>query len=229
MKCDDIAVMEAIAENAKRQYAASAYGNFSPWTTKAGTSAKIPFDVTEYETHSGMHDTTIADSGTATGAQTSTTLKDTTKAWTVNAFIGYFVKLTGGTGSGEWREIISNTADTLTVAAWDTTPVAASTTYQITEFSTRLVAPVDGYYLITGHASINYNASVLGIFFYINGAFKTLHYTHQAQTIELNGQHSRTFFLNKDDYVEMAIYNGGGVPYSMFGGIFRLYLQISRT
>ncbi len=71
-------------------------------------------------------------SGTATGSQTSTTLQDTSKTWTVNGLTGAMITLTGGTGSGQKAVIISNTSNTATIAStWTTTPVAASTTYTI--------------------------------------------------------------------------------------------------
>lgn len=70
--------------------------------------------------------------GQATGAQTSTTLQDTTKAWTVNQYAGATVTLTAGTGAGQTATVVSNTANTLTVsAAWATTPVANSTVYSL--------------------------------------------------------------------------------------------------
>ena len=69
--------------------------------------------------------------GVATGAQTSTTLQDTSKAWTVNQWVGSTVLLTSGTGATQTRTVISNTATSLTVAAWTTTPVAASTVYSL--------------------------------------------------------------------------------------------------
>ena len=69
--------------------------------------------------------------GVATGAQTSTTLQDTSKAWTVNQWAGATVLLTSGTGATQSRTVISNTATALTVAAWATTPVQASTVYSL--------------------------------------------------------------------------------------------------
>lgn len=64
----------------------------------------------------------VSDSGTATSGGAST-LTDTSKTWTVNQFAGFRVKITAGTGSGQSREIASNTVDTLTTAtAWGTAP-----------------------------------------------------------------------------------------------------------
>lgn len=77
------------------------------------------------------------DSGTATGAgQSATTLQDTGKAWGTNAYAGYAVVITGGTGIGQIRRIASNTSDTLTLTAnqnWATNPVAGSSTYAIAQ------------------------------------------------------------------------------------------------
>lgn len=69
--------------------------------------------------------------GVATGAQTSTTLQDTTKAWVVNAYAGATVVITSGTGVGQTRTVLSNTATALTVSAWTTTPVAGSSVYTL--------------------------------------------------------------------------------------------------
>ena len=64
--------------------------------------------------------------GTATGA-TGTTLTQTGKTWTASQWINSQVRITGGTGAGQIRTITANTADTLTVATWTTTPDATST------------------------------------------------------------------------------------------------------
>jgi hypothetical protein len=75
--------------------------------------------------------TSTVDSGTATsGAATS--LTDTSKTWTVNDYVGDFLVITAGTGSGQVRRITSNTANALTVATWTVQPIIASayTIYQ---------------------------------------------------------------------------------------------------
>ena len=64
--------------------------------------------------------------GTATSA-TATTLTQTGKTWTASQWINSQVRITGGTGAGQIRTITANTADTLTVATWTTTPDATST------------------------------------------------------------------------------------------------------
>ena len=65
--------------------------------------------------------------GTSTGSNGAISLKDTSKAWTSNAYIGGGVKITGGTGSGQIRRIATNTATQLTLSsAWATIPDATS-------------------------------------------------------------------------------------------------------
>jgi hypothetical protein len=63
--------------------------------------------------------------GTATSA-TSTTLTQTGKTWAAAQWINAQVRITAGTGAGQIRAITASTADTLTVAAWTTTPDATS-------------------------------------------------------------------------------------------------------
>jgi hypothetical protein len=63
--------------------------------------------------------------GTATSA-TTTTLVQTGKTWTASQWINSQVRITAGTGAGQIRTITANTADTLTVATWTTTPDATS-------------------------------------------------------------------------------------------------------
>ena len=70
------------------------------------------------------------DSGTASSGA-STTLTDSSKSWTTNAYKEYIVFLTGGTGAGQTRRISSNSSTVLAVdPAWDTQP-DATTTYKI--------------------------------------------------------------------------------------------------
>lgn len=63
-----------------------------------------------------IHGTTY-DSGTATSASNTTTLVDTTKAWTSSQWINYQVRITAGTGIGQVRVITANNGTTLTIAA----------------------------------------------------------------------------------------------------------------
>lgn len=70
------------------------------------------------------------DSGTATSGS-ALNLVDLGKSWTVNEFVGAAVHLTGGTGAGQVRYVLQNTATTLTMtSAWGTNP-DGTTTYAI--------------------------------------------------------------------------------------------------
>jgi hypothetical protein len=63
------------------------------------------------------------DSGTSSGANAALTLNDTTKTWAVGAYRNAFVFITGGTGAGQIRGIIDNTATRLRVSSdWIVTP-----------------------------------------------------------------------------------------------------------
>jgi DNA-binding beta-propeller fold protein YncE len=76
-------------------------------------------------------DNYVRASGTSTGGNGITTLRDTTQSFTVNLFANFLVVITGGTGQGQVRTIASNTATQLTVSpTWNTTPNNTST-YQI--------------------------------------------------------------------------------------------------
>lgn len=70
------------------------------------------------------------DTGTAT-AGGAATLTDAAKTWGTNRWAGYCVRIIGGTGIGQQKDILSNTATQLTVTKpWLTAPDATSV-YQI--------------------------------------------------------------------------------------------------
>jgi hypothetical protein len=73
--------------------------------------------------------TGTASAGTAGSGSTFGTLTDAAATWTVNdtAIVGKFVVITGGTGSGQVRVIVSNTATELTIAGAWTAPTGTST------------------------------------------------------------------------------------------------------
>ena len=72
----------------------------------------------------------IHTSGTAT-AGGATTLTNSGATWVVDQYKGYILKITGGTGSGQSKDIVSNTATVITVkSAWSTNPDNTST-YEI--------------------------------------------------------------------------------------------------
>ena len=92
--------------------------------------------------------------GTATSG-TANTIVNTGKAWTVNQWSNYQVRITGGAGAGQVRTISSNTATAITVSAnWSTNPDATST-YSI--------EGNDDFLYFTGNASTTfYRYSISG-------------------------------------------------------------------
>ena len=72
------------------------------------------------------------DSGTAASG-TTLTLVDSTKSWTVNQYEDYVLWIYGGTGSGQYARISSNTDTTLTLSSSDELATAPDTdsTYRI--------------------------------------------------------------------------------------------------
>lgn len=67
-----------------------------------------------------------AATGTATSG-TAASLYDTAKSWTANAHAGRWLYISAGTGAGQSRLILSNTATQIIVAeAWDVNPAAGS-------------------------------------------------------------------------------------------------------
>lgn len=82
--------------------------------------------------------------GAATGGTTTTVVK-TGAGWTVDAFIGGYVRMTGGTANniGEIREIIDNDATTLTVLGDFPSAVANTDTFEISGVFTLGIADRD--------------------------------------------------------------------------------------
>lgn len=69
--------------------------------------------------------------GTSTGGGDWSDLRDTGAAWTTDQFVDYWVRITGGTGSGQMRRVLTNTATILYVhEVWTTRPDNTST-YEI--------------------------------------------------------------------------------------------------
>ena len=64
---------------------------------------------------------TVVEYGTASASGTGATLTDTTRSWEVNGFARKLIYIVSGTGAGQYRYVISNTATVITVdAAWTT-------------------------------------------------------------------------------------------------------------
>jgi hypothetical protein len=91
--------------------------------------------------------------GTATSG-TNTTLVNNTKTWTVDQWIGYQIRITGGTGAGQTRVITDSDATSVTVATWTINPDSTST-YSIEGDENTM-------YLIGNNAVTMYKYSISG-------------------------------------------------------------------
>jgi hypothetical protein len=102
---------------------------------------------------------TVWERGTAVGAQTTTTLKDTSKSWTTDQWAGYYVRIFSGTGEDQFRKITSNTSDTLTVPTWTTITPDTTTKYFIESYEMGTLTSV-GAMTQTGVSTGTINGSV---------------------------------------------------------------------
>jgi hypothetical protein len=99
------------------------------WTTlvNTGLPASLATDGKLVSTPSWINtDYRAFATGTATAGGAST-LTNSGKAWTVNSWTNYQIRIVSGTGAGQIRTIASNTATVITTsAAWTTQPDATS-------------------------------------------------------------------------------------------------------
>jgi hypothetical protein len=136
----------------------------------------------------------IADANT--GALT--TLVDASRSWTVNEYAGYRVKVIGGTGTGEHRLVISNTATALTVdSAW-TTEQDTTTRYVIYGGPKWTAVTLTGTAL-TGRVT---SASVSGPQVFMSRGMGTSQYIMRAKNLASDATHSGAAdSTNQADYV----------------------------
>jgi hypothetical protein len=73
------------------------------------------------------------DIGTASANGSNTTLEDSTKStsWTTDQWVGFYLKMTSGTNSGEIRQISTNTTTVLTVSSAFTGSTLQNDGYEI--------------------------------------------------------------------------------------------------
>lgn len=86
----------------------------------------------------------VLQSGTATAGST-TAVTDSSKAFTVNGLKGYVIHITGGTGAGQVRSIVYNTATVITVGNPFTVAPDATSTYRVFDGNS-----IDGTHESTG-------------------------------------------------------------------------------
>lgn len=195
--------------------------------TEPGYSGAIDFDAELYDTEE-WHDPSYADTGTATGTQTTTTLQDTSKSWTVNQFADHWVLISAGTGAAQRRKVVSNTSDTLTISGtWDTTPDGTSD-YKI-YINSRITVDSSGLYLISIGMDWESNSTVVGIRVDKNGSFFYVHFKEgPSATTEGGTTLTKVVELEADDYLEVQTYQGTSSNLRIIGASSRCWFQVTR-
>lgn len=126
----------------------------STWTARSVANIAVPFgsDGVLLSVHGAIANSGQGFvSGVATSA-TTTTITDSSKTWPVNGWTNSQVRIVSGTGIGQIRSIISNTATALTVSSWTVTPDATS--------NYRIEANDDYLYLLGNASAALYRYSV---------------------------------------------------------------------
>lgn len=104
--------------------------NYYDWATNAWTSRSVVSGPAITAGEGILLGTpakeTVVEYGTAS-AGGATTLTDASRTWDVNVFARRLAHIVSGTGAGQWRYVVSNTATILTVdTAWATNPDGTS-------------------------------------------------------------------------------------------------------
>ena len=196
-----------------------------------GYSGAIEWDVQEYDTTNGAwHDPSFADSGTATGTHTATTLQDTTQTWTVNEYAGAYIRITGGTGINQRRRIVSNTVDTLTVTGNWATTVDNTSTYQI-GFNNKITVDEDGLYEINIQLGSERGTDLRGILCQVNDAFAQYFlrfYVSLSANTEQAAPLTKILQLNAGDHITVQWYQSSGGDLRFVGGFGRTWVQVTK-
>ncbi len=98
------------------------------WYVRNAGAATSPVTAvgTEVNSQATGENACVWERGIALGTHSTTTLQDTTKSWTTNQWVGYYVRIFSGTAEGQTRVITSNTANTLTWISAGTAPDGTS-------------------------------------------------------------------------------------------------------
>lgn len=100
--------------------------SFNVVTAKFTTPSDLDYDGVQVF----YYDSPLDGYGTSSGSNTATTLNANSKLWQTDAFAGYSIAITGGTGLGQVGTIISNSPTSLTLTPetpWAIVPDATST------------------------------------------------------------------------------------------------------
>lgn len=152
---------------------------------------------------SGVADPVVADSGIVTTV-TALVITDSTKAWTINQWAGYQVRISYGTGVSQARRILHNDATTLTfvdlsryAVDYQTNPAAPSPAFVATAGSQTVysiessVVSVESNWAVTPDATSKFRV-LSGAVTLVSSAAATPFYTIQVYDIASDTWYIRT-------------------------------------
>ena len=161
--------------------------------------------------------------GLAGGTNSTSTLFDYNKNWTINQFAGKRIKFTGGVGVGQESTIASNTANILTFGAVTTGPTG-TTTYTILGNPTRGA----GIQLMHAYGTTNYDTKGKYLWYPRGGASNTVDRLDMGREVW-----DYTFFFSPQSETfttgSMYTYDGGDIIYFQKDSTGRVYSLDLRT
>ena len=195
---------------------------------------------------------TPAITGTATSG-TTTSMYDTSKTWTANAYAGSWLYINSGTGINQARRIISNTATQLVVSdAWGTNPAAGSGYSIVTEtgfsfpFTANVAASPDADAGIVQTGDFSVLTAAIATAYGLEHRIATLE-TADAQNFKLTGNQSAAgnkTFTGLTTFSQQPVYPNpswididltgtgwtGTVKYKKVAGVVWIYIyNLART
>jgi hypothetical protein len=96
------------------------------WFTRTANTGPVITTPTDGTIQRFGENASIWITGVATGSQTTTVLQDTTQSFTVNQWVGYWIRIISGTGAGQIRLIASNDTNSVTWSSAGTAPDSTS-------------------------------------------------------------------------------------------------------
>lgn len=134
----------------------TAFGiSFNDTTDVEGGPNQVTFDVVHYNDNRGLF--TLFTGAAASGS--TNTLTSTTGGFGINVWAGCTITITGGTGTGQSRRILSHTDTVITTKSNWTTPPDATSTYEITGLLTNGTASSGGATTLTDSSKTDWTAS----------------------------------------------------------------------
>ena len=141
-------------------FSLNSFAFMKPASSAAGAYLTIKGTYVAATAATGSSSGTATSGGAGTAGVSGGTLTKTSAGWTVNNFAGKLLHTIAGTGSAQYRHIVSNTADTLTVIGTWTAP-ANGTTFEILDYGAVVNAAISRPATYLGAESANSQAVLI--------------------------------------------------------------------